>query len=52
VVLPPDLLNSDLVTLDGINVSQISASLRTPVVPGDHDLQHTLKGIEAALAQN
>jgi NifB/MoaA-like Fe-S oxidoreductase len=49
VVLPPDMFNCDLVTLDGMTPIEISGRLGRPVAVAGHGLQATLAGIAATL---
>lgn len=49
VVLPPDMFNCDLVTLDGMTPSEISGRLGRRVAVAGHGLQATLAGIAATL---
>jgi putative radical SAM enzyme (TIGR03279 family) len=49
VVLPPDMLNCDMLTLDGVPLSRMSDRLNTPVVLGDHSLRETLAAIATVL---
>jgi NifB/MoaA-like Fe-S oxidoreductase len=46
VVLPPNVLNADGMTLDGKCLSDLRDGVGTPVVVGDYDFKETLKRLE------
>jgi len=50
VVLPPDMLNADDLTLDGMTIGDLEAGLGLPVVPGSIDMRDTLDDLEEKLA--
>lgn len=52
VVLPPDMLNCDMVTLDDVTLPRLSDRLDTPVILGDHSLRETLARIATVLKGN
>ncbi|MFZ1947520.1 MAG: DUF512 domain-containing protein [bacterium] len=52
VVLPPDMTNSDGLTLDDLSVGDLAAAAGSPVVVADHDLKTTLSRAEAALVES
>jgi hypothetical protein len=50
VVLPPDMLNADGLTLDDVHVSEIETCLGVPVVVADQTLGATLKKVSRRIA--
>jgi putative radical SAM enzyme (TIGR03279 family) len=50
VVLPPDMLNADGLTLDGMTVEDLEKELGLPVVPGSLDVRDILDELEEKLA--
>jgi NifB/MoaA-like Fe-S oxidoreductase len=46
VVLPPNVVNGDGVTLDDMTVSHMSDTLGVPVVVGDYDMKQTMKRLD------
>jgi putative radical SAM enzyme (TIGR03279 family) len=50
VVLPPDMLNADGLTLDGMTVDDLERELGLPVVPGSIDVGDILDELEEKLA--
>lgn len=50
VVLPPNVLNTDGVTLDDMTIKDMSDRLGLPVLAGDYDLKETLKRLKDELA--
>jgi putative radical SAM enzyme (TIGR03279 family) len=52
IVLPPDVVNADNVTLDDIHVSLIGSGLATPVVVAHSSLKQTLKQLDSLLGRS
>jgi len=50
VVLPPNVLNADGVTLDDMTIKDMSDRLGLPVLVGDYDIKETLKRLKNELA--
>ncbi len=50
VLLPPNVLNADGVTLDEMTVKDMAGKTGIPVVVGDYDLKETLKRLKNELA--
>ncbi len=50
VVLPPDMLNADGLTLDGMKIEDLEKELGLPVVPGSLDVMDILDELEEKLA--
>jgi len=50
-LLPPDVVNSDGVTLDDVSASDMARITARPVVIGRYDLRRTIKALQAALAR-
>ena len=48
LLLPPNCINADGVTLDDLTVDDLKQQLRTAVVPGRYDLAGALKACAAA----
>ena len=51
VVLPPDMLNADGLTLDGMKVEDLEKELGLPVVPGSLDVGDILDELEEKLGK-
>ena len=50
VVLPPDMLNADGLTLDGMTVGDLEKDLGLPVIPGSIDVRDILDELEERFA--
>jgi putative radical SAM enzyme (TIGR03279 family) len=51
VILPPNVLNDNDVTIDDVGVSHMADNLGVPVVVGDYDLSQTIKRLDVVLNQ-
>jgi NifB/MoaA-like Fe-S oxidoreductase len=49
VVLPPDMVNTDCLTLDDVHVSEMEGELGVPVVVGEQTIGATLKKVSSRL---
>jgi putative radical SAM enzyme (TIGR03279 family) len=50
IVLPPNVLNADGLTLDDMPICEMSRKLRSPVVMGDYDMRETISRLRDALS--
>jgi putative radical SAM enzyme (TIGR03279 family) len=50
VVLPPNVVSTDGLTLDDITVSRVSDALGVPVVVGDYDMKQTMKRLDVVFS--
>jgi putative radical SAM enzyme (TIGR03279 family) len=50
VVLPPDMLNAEGLTLDGMKVEDLEKEFGIPVIPGSIDIRDTLDELEEKFA--
>jgi putative radical SAM enzyme (TIGR03279 family) len=46
IVLPPNVLSDNGVTLDGMTVQEMSEALRVPMIVGDYDVGQTIEEID------
>jgi putative radical SAM enzyme (TIGR03279 family) len=50
VILPPDMVNADGLTLDGMKVEDLEKEFGIPVIPGSIDIRDTLDELEERFA--
>jgi NifB/MoaA-like Fe-S oxidoreductase len=50
VVLPPDMVNADGLTLDGMTLADLERELGLPVIPGSLDMKDVIRDLEKKLA--